>query len=95
MPVGFPFQGAQHLVAATHGRGMYRVRVMTNIFVDVANNSGIEDGSSANPYNTVSEGIAETGNGKDLFIRPAPGRDDSFSPDSQPTLGEVVGEQPY
>jgi hypothetical protein len=58
------------MVAATHGRGMYRSRPLDIVYVDQANN-GSEDGSSANPYNTVGEGYGAAGNGTTVSIRSA------------------------
>lgn len=56
------------LVAATYGRGMFLSRPLDVVYVDWAN-GGVEDGSAGNPYNTVGEGIAATGNGTTLSLR--------------------------
>ena len=58
------------LVIGTWGRGMYRARPLSIVYVDQAN-AGSEDGSQAHPYNTVSEGIGAMGNGTTLSIRTA------------------------
>jgi hypothetical protein len=39
------------------------------IYVDLANVSGYEDGSSANPYNTVTEGHFAAVSGDQIIIR--------------------------
>ena len=62
------WQGSDYLIAATHGRGMYRVRPFVVVYVDRAN-TGSEDGTSAHPYNTVQEGIDTSGNGSTISIR--------------------------
>lgn len=61
------WQGDEHLVAATHGRGMYRVRALPIIFVDWSNN-GTQDGSLALPYDTVQEALDAAGNGTAVSI---------------------------
>jgi len=40
------------------------------IYVDVANTTGVEDGSAAHPYNTVQEGINAAGNGDEVIVTP-------------------------
>ncbi|MCG3132719.1 MAG: hypothetical protein FLDDKLPJ_03585 [Phycisphaerae bacterium] len=62
------FQGKGTLVAATHGRGMFRVRALPTVFVDLANN-GPEDGTEFFPYNTVGEGLGASGNGSTMSIK--------------------------
>lgn len=59
-----------NLVAVTFGRGMYRSRPLDAVYVDQAY-SGPEDGSMTRPYNTITEGIAASGNGTNLSIRSA------------------------
>jgi len=38
------------------------------IYVDVTNNTGVEDGSAANPYNTIQEGIDAASNGHEVIV---------------------------
>jgi Sortilin, neurotensin receptor 3, len=64
------FWYGERMVAATHGRGMYRSRPLDVVYVDQANN-GSEDGSVENPYNTVGEGVGAAGNGTTVSIRSA------------------------
>ena len=40
------------------------------IYVDVHNNTGVEDGSTANPYNTIQEGIDAASNGDEVIVAP-------------------------
>lgn len=62
------FWAGEHLIAATHGRGMYRTQpLMSTIFVDWRN-TGYEDGSYAHPYNTVIEGLNAAGIGATVSI---------------------------
>ncbi|MBK8233577.1 MAG: hypothetical protein IT349_02840 [Candidatus Eisenbacteria bacterium] len=56
------------LLAASWGRGIFRARPLSVVYVDLTN-VGTEDGSSAHPYNTVHEGIAASGNGTTLSVR--------------------------
>lgn len=63
------WQGNNFLIAATHGRGMYRVRPYVVVNVDWRNGSGTEDGSLANPFNTVGEGNNAAGHGTNIQIR--------------------------
>lgn len=62
------WQGTQYLVAATHGRGMFRARILQTVYVDI-NNNGFEDGTLQFPYNTIQEGINAAGNGSDISIK--------------------------
>jgi photosystem II stability/assembly factor-like uncharacterized protein len=55
------------LVAATYGRGIYECRPLEYIYVDIAN-SGEEDGSWSDPYNTFDEGYLAAGNGSNLIM---------------------------
>lgn len=55
------------MVVATHGRGMYRARPLDIVYVDFRNAS-TEDGTLANPYNTVGEGLGAAGSGTTLSI---------------------------
>ena len=63
------FWMGQYLVAATHGRGMFRALPRPVIWVDLTNNSGIEDGTYAFPYNTVQEAESAAGHGTAIVIR--------------------------
>ncbi|MCH8147263.1 MAG: FAD-dependent oxidoreductase, partial [Planctomycetes bacterium] len=62
------WQGNDFLMAATFGRGMYRVGVSQTVHVDLANNSGVEDGTQANPFDMVQEGIDAAVNGSYMRI---------------------------
>ena len=57
----------EYLIAATHGRGMFRVRPLVVVYVDKAN-GGFEDGTLAFPYDTVHEGIDAAGHGTTISI---------------------------
>jgi hypothetical protein len=61
------FWHGDYLIAATHGRGMYRCRPLVNIFVDWSH-TGYEDGTLYYPFDTVQEGIETAGHGTSLFI---------------------------
>lgn len=62
------WQGQTFLIAATHGRGMYRSAPLPIVYVDKLY-VGPEDGSEARPYNTVAEAIAAYGPGAIVQIR--------------------------
>ncbi len=62
------WQNDEYLIAATHGRGMFRARPLTVIYVDLAWN-GAEDGSQSNPYNTIQEALDAAGNGTAIVIQ--------------------------
>jgi len=57
------------LVAATHGRGMYECKPLEIVWVDETN-TGAEDGTQANPWNTFWEGNGNVGNGATLIVGP-------------------------
>jgi len=62
------WQGTEFLIAATHGRGMFRARPRVAVYVDVANpNPG--DGTPGNPYRLLQDGINAQGNGTFLYIK--------------------------
>ena len=44
-------------------------QIPVDIWVDVSNNTGIEDGSAANPYNTIQEGLNNAGPGITVWVR--------------------------
>lgn len=50
------WQGGQHLIAATHGRGMYRARPLVVVHVDNTN-AGPEDGTFEHPYATLEKAV--------------------------------------
>ncbi len=55
------WQGNEFLIAATHGRGMYRTAGPPyKIYVDVSAGAG-GDGSQSNPFQTVAEAVAVAG----------------------------------
>ena len=58
------------LVAATHGRGMYRTRPLSVVYVDFSYD-GEEEGTFSRPFDSVSEGIDAAGNGTTISIRSA------------------------
>jgi hypothetical protein len=62
------WQGTTYLLAATHGRGIYRCTPLPTVYVD-RNHVGFEDGSEAYPYNTVDEAVAAYGPGAIVSIR--------------------------
>jgi hypothetical protein len=41
-----------------------------NIYVDIANQSGTEDGTLAFPYNTIQEGITNSLDGDTVMVAP-------------------------
>jgi photosystem II stability/assembly factor-like uncharacterized protein len=57
----------EHLIAATHGRGMYRTRPLHIVYVDWSN-QGPEDGSFLHPFDTIQEAIDVAGNGTTISI---------------------------
>ncbi len=64
------WQGTSYLIAATHGRGMYRCKPLPIVYVDKSY-VGVEDGTEFRPYNTVSEAVAAYGPGALLSIKSA------------------------
>lgn len=64
------WQGDEYLIAATHGRGMFRVRPVIVVYIDAANTE-FEDGTRDHPFNTVQEGIDAAGHGTALSIESA------------------------
>jgi hypothetical protein len=61
------WQGSEYLIAATHGRGMYRARIPFDIFVDISNPLP-GDGTAANPYHSLTAGVNTQVNGTTLHI---------------------------
>jgi hypothetical protein len=64
------WQGTSYLMAATHGRGMYRCKPLPIVYVDQSY-VGLEDGSEFRPYNTVTEAVATYGPGALVSIKMA------------------------
>lgn len=62
------FWQGDNLIAATHGRGMYRTKPVLQIYVDWTN-TGYEDGTYANPYNTIKEGVGASWPNATISIR--------------------------
>jgi len=56
------------LIAATHGRGMYRVRPFVSVYADAAN-SGFQDGSFTYPFDTVGEAAEAAGHGTEIVLK--------------------------
>lgn len=62
------WQGTSYLIAATHGRGMWRCKPLPVIYVDLAY-VGEEDGSEFKPYNSVQEAVNAYGPGAIISIQ--------------------------
>jgi hypothetical protein len=62
------WQGDYYLIAATHGRGMYRAQPMTIIYVDKLAAPG-GNGSAAAPYQTVTEAVNASGRSTVISIK--------------------------
>jgi photosystem II stability/assembly factor-like uncharacterized protein len=61
------FWAGDELIAATHGRGMFKCRPLVNIYVNINSPDG-GDGTWAKPYNTVQAAINAAGNGTNIYI---------------------------
>ena len=61
------WQGSQYLYAATFGRGMFRSAPSLGTFVDL-NNPNHGDGTLANPFHLLQDGINAQANNTPLFI---------------------------
>ena len=61
------WHGNEWLVAATHGRGMYRARPMITAYVD-ASNASAGDGSVSSPYQSLVNAEAGTGHGTTFIV---------------------------
>nr|NQU90609.1 hypothetical protein [Bacteroidota bacterium] len=61
------FWAGDELIAATHGRGMYKCRPLTNVYVDKNAPAG-GNGTWANPYNNITAAVNATGNGTDIYV---------------------------
>jgi hypothetical protein len=64
------WQGTSYLLAATHGRGIYRYKPLPIVYVDKTH-VGFEDGTELFPYNTVSEAVSAYGSGAIVSIKAA------------------------
>ena len=42
----------------------------TDVYVDASNTTGVEDGTQANPYNTIQEGVNAASSGKTVGVAP-------------------------
>lgn len=61
------FWAGNQLIAATHGRGMYKARPLEYIYVD-GNASPGGDGTFNNPFRTVTEALNAAGPGSNIYI---------------------------
>ncbi len=57
-----------YLIAATHGRGMYRCRPKITLYVNKNADASTADGSVAHPYTTIQAAINASGNGTNIHI---------------------------
>jgi hypothetical protein len=62
------WQGNDFLIAATHGRGMFRVGPLGTVYVDL-NNTGTQDGTLQNPYRTITAAFNASGPGTTISIK--------------------------
>jgi photosystem II stability/assembly factor-like uncharacterized protein len=62
------WQGNEFLIAATHGRGMYRAHPLTTMYVDKNAQPG-GNGSFAHPFNTITEAVNKAGYGTNISIK--------------------------
>jgi photosystem II stability/assembly factor-like uncharacterized protein len=62
------WQGTTYLIAATHGRGMFRCKPLNIVYVD-KNYTGPEDGSEFRPFNSVTEAFAAYGPGALISVK--------------------------
>lgn len=81
------WQGTSYLVAATHGRGMYRVRPMVVVYAN-STASGFQDGTFAFPYRTVYQSEIAAGHGTTISLQA--GTYDEVNPLSLFKRGRVV-----
>ncbi len=63
------WQGSEYLIAATHGRGMFRARILTDVYVNI-DNTGFQDGTFQYPYQLIQDAINTAGNGSNIHIYP-------------------------
>ena len=78
-PTGAPADAAAADVAASFGPFPGR----TTVFVDVDNTSGVEDGSRAHPFNTLSEGLRAARSGDAVGLAPGVYAE-TFGPEIRP-----------
>ena len=62
------FWQGYYLVAATHGRGMYRCLPLNTIFVDIAMPAGGNGSTPAKAYNNPNTAIDNAGNGATVMF---------------------------
>lgn len=62
------WQGNEYLIAATHGRGMYRSHPLSIIYVDKAAAPG-GNGSQAAPFQTVTQAVNAAGSSSAISIK--------------------------
>jgi len=63
------FWAGENLYAATFGRGMFVTRPLVSIYVDIANaGASGQDGSNANPYQSLNQGELAAGHGTNITI---------------------------
>lgn len=51
-------------------RGAQASSMASVVYIDVANNSGVEDGTQAHPFNTIREGMNSVAEGGTVFVYP-------------------------
>lgn len=61
------WQGNEYLIAATHGRGMFRARPRVSLHVNVAS-PGPGDGTPGNPYRLIQDALNVQAHGTPIFI---------------------------
>ena len=84
------WQGSEYLIAATHGRGMFRCRPLAVAWVDVSNpNPG--DGTLLNPYNTIAAGISAAGPGTQIVVRTGTYNEGQLTFNKRGTVGTING----
>jgi photosystem II stability/assembly factor-like uncharacterized protein len=62
------WQGTDYLLAATHGRGMFRTRPQLGVFIDQSNSAN-GDGTFANPFHYIQTGINAQIGGTPILIK--------------------------
>jgi hypothetical protein len=60
---------AENMYVATYGRGMFRTRILPNVYVDIAN-GGFQNGTPPFPYQQIQSAISTAGNGSNIHINP-------------------------
>ncbi len=80
-PTEPPAEAGAAVVAASATFGPFPGR--TSVFVDVDNTSGVEDGSRAHPFNTLSEGLKAARSGDAVGLAPGVYAE-TFGPDLRP-----------